>query len=97
MMAEPTFVASVGYFPERYGNFLVPMALAELSGIDLPPTVLVPCHGRQGQHLQLLPRLQMRRRPRHGAEFPQEKFVAHLAEIRKSPEIKGVVDLIPTE
>ena len=41
MMAEPTFVASVGYFPERYGNFLVPMALAELAGIDLPPTVLV--------------------------------------------------------
>ena len=28
MMDEPTFVASVGYFPERYGNFLIPIALA---------------------------------------------------------------------
>ena len=41
MVDEPAFVASVGYFPERYGNFLVPMALAELAGIDLPPTVLM--------------------------------------------------------
>ena len=40
LVNEPAFVASVGYFPERYGNFLVPMALAELAGIDLPPTVL---------------------------------------------------------
>ncbi|MCB1499371.1 MAG: sugar ABC transporter substrate-binding protein [Bauldia sp.] len=98
MMAEPTFVASVGYFPERYGNFLVPMALAELSGIDLPPTVLMthvmvdkgnicnyypdfPCDPALGMEL----------------DFPQEKFVEHLKEIRESPDMAGAVDLIPSE
>jgi hypothetical protein len=29
--------------------------------------------------------------------FPQEKFVEHLAEIRKSPDMAGSIDLIPTE
>ena len=29
-------------------------------------------------------------------EFPQEKFAAHLAEIRQSPELKGFENLIPT-
>jgi len=98
MMSEPTFVASVGYFPERYGNFLIPMALAELSGIDLPPTVLMthvmvdkgnicnyypdfPCDPALGMEL----------------DFPQDKFVEHLAEIRESPDMAGSVDLIPTE
>ena len=29
--------------------------------------------------------------------FPQEKFVEHLAAIRQLPELQGSVDLIPTE
>ena len=29
-------------------------------------------------------------------EFPQEKFQAHLADIRQSPELKGFENLIPT-
>src|SRR5690606_28511398 len=41
MVDEPAFVASVGYFPERYGNFLVPLALMELAGKDVPDTVLM--------------------------------------------------------
>jgi ribose transport system substrate-binding protein len=98
LVNEPAFVASVGYFPERYGNFLVPMALAELAGIDLPPTVLqthvmvnkgnvceyypdFPCSDDKGIEMQ----------------FPQEKFVEHLAAIRQLPEMQGSVDLIPTE
>ena len=98
MMDEPSFVASVGYFPERYGNFLVPMALAEMAGIDLPPTVLMthvmvdkgnickyykdfPCTDGTGMEMS----------------FPQDKFVAHLAAIRESPEMADALDLIPTE
>ena len=95
LVNEPAFVASVGYFPERYGNFLVPMALAELADIDLPPTVLqthvmvnkgnvceyypdFPCSDDKGIEMQ----------------FPQEKFVEHLAAIRQLPEMQGSVDLI---
>ena len=98
MMAEPAFVASVGYFPERYGNFLVPMALAELAGIELPPTVLMthvmvdkgnicnyypdfPCDAALGLEM----------------DFPQDKFVAHLADIRQSSDMADALDLIPTE
>jgi ribose transport system substrate-binding protein len=98
MMAEPTFVASVGYFPERYGNFLIPMALAELAGIDLPPTVLMThVMVDKGNICQYYadfacdPALGM------ALDFPQDKFVEHLAEIRQSPEMAGSVDLIPTE
>jgi hypothetical protein len=29
--------------------------------------------------------------------FPQDKFAAHLAEIRKSPDMADALDLIPTE
>jgi ribose transport system substrate-binding protein len=97
MMSEPSFVASVGYFPERYGNFLVPMALAELAGIDLPPTVLMthvmvdkgnicnyyPDFKCEGTSLELA--------------FPQEAFVKHLEDIRKSPDMADALDLIPTE
>ena len=71
MMAEPTFVASVGYFPERYGNFLIPMALAELSGHRAAADRADdPRDGRQGQHLQLLPGLPLRPGPRHGGRLP---------------------------
>jgi len=97
MMSEPTFVASVGYFPERYGNFLVPMALMELAGHELPPTVLMthvmvdkgnicqyyPDFKCEGESLQVT--------------FPQEKFVEHLATIRQQPDMAGSVELIPTE
>jgi ribose transport system substrate-binding protein len=33
-------VAATGYFPERYGNYLIPMPSAR-AGKELPPAVLV--------------------------------------------------------
>ncbi|MBN9060703.1 MAG: sugar ABC transporter substrate-binding protein, partial [Rhizobiales bacterium] len=41
MIDEPAFVSSVGYFPERYGNYLIPLALMQLAGKEVPDTVLV--------------------------------------------------------
>lgn len=41
MVKEDPFIASVGYFPERYGNYLVPLALKELAGEKLSPAILV--------------------------------------------------------
>ena len=41
LVDEPDFVASTGYFPETYGNYLLPIALSALAGKPLPPAVLV--------------------------------------------------------
>jgi ribose transport system substrate-binding protein len=98
MMSEPTFVASVGYFPERYGNFLVPMALAELAGIDLPPTVLqTHVMVDKGNICNYYPDQKCVEGAGMELAFPQEAFVKHLAAIRAAPEMKDSVDLIPTE
>ena len=98
LVDEPAFVASVGYFPERYGNFLIPMALSELAGNDLPPTVLqthVMVH--KGNVCEYYPDFACTEGEGMELNFPQEKFVQHLAEIRESPEMADSVDLIPTE
>lgn len=98
MMDEPTFVASVGYFPERYGNYLIPLALMQLAGKTTPDTVLV-------NHVMVTKDNVCKYYEKFACtsgkdpitfEFPQEKFAAHLAEIRQSPELKGFENLIPT-
>jgi ribose transport system substrate-binding protein len=98
LVNEPAFIGSVGYFPERYGNFLVPMALAELAGIDLPPTVLqTHVMVDKGNVCNYYPDFPCTDGAGMELNFPQEAFVKHLAEIRQSPEMAGSVDLIPTE
>lgn len=98
MMAEPAFVASVGYFPERYGNFLVPMALAELAGIDVPPTVLMThVMVDKGNICNYYPDFPCDAALGMEMTFPQEKFVEHLAAIRQSPDMADALDLIPSE
>jgi ribose transport system substrate-binding protein len=98
LVNEAAFVASVGYFPERYGNYLVPMALAELAGHDLPPTVLMNhVMVNKANVCEFYPDYACA--PGQGMEldFPQEAFVAHLEAIRQSPEMAGSLELIPTE
>ena len=41
MVAEENFIASVAYFPERYGNYLIPLSLMRLAGHDVPLAVTV--------------------------------------------------------
>lgn len=41
LATEDRLVASTGSLPERYGNYLIPMALDELAGSALPPAVFV--------------------------------------------------------
>jgi ribose transport system substrate-binding protein len=95
---EPAFVASVGYFPERYGNFLVPMALAELAGVTLPPTVLqTHVMVNKGNVCKYYPDFPCKEGEGFEMKFPQEAFVKHLAAIRAAPEMKDSVNLIPTE
>ena len=97
MMSEPTFVASVGYFPERYGNFLIPMALAALAGIELPPTVLMThVMVDKGNVCKYYPDIKCQGESMT-MKFPQDAFVKHLASIREQPDMKDSVNLIPTE
>lgn len=96
---EPTFVASVGYFPERYGNYLIPLALMQLAGKSVPATVLV-------NHAMVTKdnicnfysdfTCTKGKDPITFA-FPQAAFAQHLADIRKLPELANFQNLIPKD
>ncbi|MBE7201580.1 MAG: sugar ABC transporter substrate-binding protein [Parafilimonas terrae] len=96
---EPTFVASVGYFPERYGNYLIPLALMQLAGKPVPATVLV-------NHVMVtkdnicnfygdFPCA--KGKDPIAFAFPQAAFGQHLADIRKLPELADFQNLIPKD
>src|SRR5258706_8083283 len=98
LVDEPAFVASVGYFPERYGNFLVPMALAELAGVTLPPTVLqTHVMVDKGNICKYYTKYECKADAGMELKFPQEAFLKHLASIREQPDMKDSLNLIPTE
>lgn len=95
---EPDFVAAVGSFPERYGNSLIPIALATLAGEDLPDAVLI-------NHQMVTPANICEFNPNVECQdvevidymFPEEGFLAHLEALRNDPALADVQNLIPTE
>jgi ribose transport system substrate-binding protein len=95
---EPAFLASVGYFPERYGNYIIPLALMQLAGKTTPETVLV-------SHVMVTKAnvckfYEDQKCVEGGAldyKFPTDKFAAYLTELRKSPDLKGFENLIPAD
>ena len=98
LMGEDRMIASVGYFPERYGNYLVPMSLMALAGHDLPPAVLM-------NHVMISPSNVCDYYPDRTCEtdaiafdysFPTEAFEAHLAALREDPDLAGFETLIPS-
>jgi ribose transport system substrate-binding protein len=98
MQTEPAFVASVGYFPERYGNYLVPMALSQLDGLALPPAVLMNhVMVNRGNICTYYPTQKCD--PAYKSvdyKFPQAAFEKYTAELRQSPDLKDVQNLIPS-
>ena len=99
MMNEPEFIASVGYFPERYGNYLIPMALYNLANNHVDEVVLM-------NHVMVSPSNicdyysdRNCRADDVAAEwsFPQDSFSAHLEEVRADPGMKDVLNLIPSD
>ncbi|MBB5754527.1 sugar ABC transporter substrate-binding protein [Prosthecomicrobium pneumaticum] len=97
MMDEPTFVASVGYFPERYGNYLLPLALAQLAGKETPSTVLVNhVIVTKGNVCEFYSNFKCADDKGIDFQFPDAKFQEHLAALRQSPELKGFENLIPS-
>jgi ribose transport system substrate-binding protein len=98
LVDEPDFIASVGYFPERYGNYIIPLALMQLAGKKTPSTVLVNhvmvtkanvCKFYTDQKCASGDTLDYK--------FPAEKFATHLAALRQSPDLKGFENLIPSD
>ena len=99
MMNEPEFIASVGYFPERYGNYLIPMALSNLANKPVDDVVLM-------NHVMVSPSNICEYYPDRTCRdddvaaswtFPQEAFSAHLAEVRADPAMADVLNLIPSD
>ncbi len=97
LMNEPEFIASVGYFPERYGNYLIPMALSNLANNPVDDVVLM-------NHVMVSPsnvcNYYADRQCRDDDvaaswSFPQDAFEAHLADVRADPDMKDVLNLVP--
>jgi ribose transport system substrate-binding protein len=98
LVTEPTLVASTGYFPERYGNFLIPMALETLAGKTLPPAVLMTHYMLTKSNVcQYYPDFKCGTDdPKVDYTFPQDKFAAWLKTLSAEPALKGYENLIPT-
>ena len=96
MAGEEAFVASVAYFPERYGNYLIPIALMRLAGHSVPPAVAV-------QHVivtpanicEYYPQYECQGTPSFDYVFPQKAFVRHLANLQDDPNLADYRQLIP--
>lgn len=98
MVAEPNFLGSVGYFPENYGNYLVPIALMELAGVDVPPAVLVehkmvtsPTICNFYENIECTDDSEVE------LAFPETAFEWHLKDQLVNPALADVKDLIPTK
>ena len=96
MVGEEAFVASVAYFPERYGNYLIPIALMRLAGHRVPQAVAV-------QHVMVTPANICEFYPEYeGGDapgfdyvFPQKAFVQHLSTLKDDPALVDYRQLIP--
>jgi ribose transport system substrate-binding protein len=95
---EPEFAASVASFPERYGNALIPIALASLAGKRLPPAVLI-------NHVMMTKQNICKYYDKFACDpgealaytFPQAEFEAHLKSLQTKPELKDVQNLVPKQ
>jgi len=95
---EPDFVASVGSFPERYGNSLLPIAFATLAGKPLPPAVLINHVMVTKQRIcKYYPDYKCAAGPALDYKFPQSEFVAYLASLKTDPSLNDVRNLVPTK
>jgi len=103
LVKEDKFIASVGSFPERYGNYLIPLALMQLAGYEVPQAVLVnhemvtpenvcdyyPDQECQTQTPEGVPEFQY--------TFPQQGYEKFLDELRSDPKYKDYKAIIPEE
>jgi ribose transport system substrate-binding protein len=98
MTQLPNMVGSVAFFPERYGNWLVPMILAELGGQKLPDAVLIKhlvvnktnvCKYYDFKCADSDPYVTFEYR------YPEAAFQKLLDDIRADPKYAGSLDVLP--
>jgi ribose transport system substrate-binding protein len=95
---EPEMVASVGSFPERYGNALLPIAFSQLAGKPIPDAVLINhVMVTKGDVCKYYPKYPCAKDPDLAYVFPQAAFEKHLATLKTAPELKDVQNLVPTQ
>jgi ribose transport system substrate-binding protein len=96
---EPDLVGATGYFPERYGNFLIPMALDTLAGNKLPPAVLMTHYMITKSNVcKYYPKFKCGKdNPAVDYKFPQAAFKTWLATLASEPALKGYETLIPKD
>jgi ribose transport system substrate-binding protein len=99
LVKEKSLVASVGYFPERYGNYLVPMALMSLAGKALPASVVM-------NHVMVTKANVCEyysdfKCEADGAvvdyKFPQAAYETYVQSLRADPDLKDYQALIPAK
>jgi ribose transport system substrate-binding protein len=96
MAEEPSFLASVGYFPENYGNYLVPIALMELANVDVPDAVLVThTMVTRGTVCTFYPDVPCTEGEETTLEFRDDAFKAHVAAQATNPALAGYEGLLP--
>lgn len=92
---EPAFVASVGSFPERYGNSLIPIALAELAKRPMPESVLINHVMVTKQNVcQFYADHKCNDGPAISYTFPETEFEAHLKSLENDASLKDIRNLI---
>lgn len=96
LVTEDRLVAATGYFPERYGNYLIPIGLMTLAGHELPPAVLVNHVMITKENVcEYYPDYECGEAAGFEYEFPQDAFEEHLASLAGNPDLAGYETLIP--
>ncbi len=96
LVDEKELYGATGYFPETYGNYLIPIALSSLAGKPLPPAVLVShVMITKANVCKYYPDFKCADKAEFEYTFPQAAFEAYLTELRKEPFLKGFEDLVP--
>jgi ribose transport system substrate-binding protein len=96
LVTEDRLVASTGSFPERYGNYLIPMALDELAGHSLPAAVLVHhVMVTKANICKFNPSFPCKGSDAFTYVFPQVAFEKYLASLKTDPTLTGYTSLLP--
>lgn len=95
---EDRLIASVGTFPERYGNYIIPTALMQLAGYEVPEAVLVNSEMVSTENVcDFYPEQECRNpeaAPDFEYEFPQQEFDQFVDSIRDDPAYEDVQYII---
>jgi ribose transport system substrate-binding protein len=98
LATEDRLVASTGAFPERYGNYLIPMALDELAGNTVPPAAFVHhVMVTKANICKYNPQFPCKGKDAFTYVFPQAAFMKYLADLRSDATLSGYTALLPKD